>query len=92
MKINKISTTDYVAMLNEILFEIESKPLLQAPYLAGNNIIKDFNNRVKCYLEVINKIYSKNPHNLVIREIKSKIKSTKTLSDKISETLRLYLN
>lgn len=46
MKINKISTTDYVAMLNEILFEIESKPLLKAPYLAGNNIIKDFNNRV----------------------------------------------
>ncbi|MFN1936197.1 hypothetical protein ACK2GE_19030, partial [Escherichia coli] len=91
MKINKVSTTEYVAMLNEILFEMESKPLLKAPYLAGNNIIKDFNDRVKCYLDVINKIYTENPHNFVIREIKARIKSTKTLSDKISETLKLYL-
>lgn len=82
---------DIYVMYREVFESLSSIPDLQPPFKANGNIIKDFESRIEIYLKAIDDINNKN-NNLIVKEVKKSIKSTKSLSEKIIETLRLYLN
>lgn len=81
---------DVYYMYREVFEHLSSIPDLQPPFIVNENIIRDFESRINLYLKAIDNINGKD--NLIIKEVKKSIKSTKSLSEKIIETLRLYLN
>lgn len=61
------------------------------PIHCRGKLISDFSKRVECYLELIDSIRNKYPDNEIIKQVKIRTKSIIYLSDKIIETLKLFL-
>ncbi|ECP5765902.1 hypothetical protein AHZ62_12905, partial [Salmonella enterica subsp. enterica serovar Montevideo] len=77
--------------LEQISEELKKHDLLQPPFIADGKLISDFAKRVECYLELIDFIRNKYPDNEIIKQVKIRTKSIIYLSDKIIETLKLFL-
>ncbi|MDD8964989.1 hypothetical protein LAY44_22110, partial [Escherichia coli] len=77
--------------LKEISDILENYPELQPPFLARGDLISDFNTRVNCYLNALDYIAVKHPQNVIIKEVRKRKKTITSFSEKITETLKLFL-
>lgn len=77
--------------LKEISDILENYPELQPPFLAHGDLISDFNNRVTCYLNALDYIADRHPQNIIIREVRKRKRTITSFSEKITETLKLFL-
>lgn len=77
--------------LKEISDILENIPELQPPFLAHGDLISDFNNRINCYLNALDDIAEKHSKNVIIKEVRKRKKTIISFSEKITETLKLFL-
>ncbi|ELY5835253.1 hypothetical protein ACOJCE_000904 [Cronobacter sakazakii] len=81
----------YIAELKEIYEIFNEHPSLLPPYEAKRSLIDDFNDRVSCYLDVLENISIRHPNNSIIKKVNAKKSTITSFSDKITVTLNEYL-
>ncbi|WP_371973106.1 hypothetical protein ACB496_16875 [Lelliottia nimipressuralis] len=82
---------DTTSERKEIFAMLDRYELLSPPYESGSNLIADFEERVKCYLEAIDTIATIHPNSLIIKEVRKRKVTITSFAEKIVETLTLYL-
>lgn len=81
----------YIDELKQIYEVLNRYPLLQPPYKAEHSLIDDFNERVECYLNVIDEILTLYPSNSIIKKVNTKKSTIIAFTDKVTLTLTEYL-
>lgn len=76
---------------NQIYDIFSNYPKLNPPYEAKGELIDDFKERIACYLNAIDEILSLNPSNTVAKEVKKRIKTITSFSEKVCDTLTSHL-
>ncbi|HHG0806385.1 TPA: hypothetical protein ACPUHO_003099 [Klebsiella pneumoniae] len=81
----------YIDELKQIYGILNEYPSLLPPYEAKESLIDDFNERVNCYLNVIDHISSTYPSNSIIKKVSARKSTITSFSKKITVTLAEYL-